>query len=158
MFRPLWAIFERNTTSIIFLKCHQYHNGSVVFLLSRHVVRTTLILIIDYKNVLRNISVAIAGIFEKCGHLTQQDAPTKIKFKSVSSFKSFSTLSNADPNTCLLNYNHDSINKYDALCKMYPCIFSVSESGIPDLEQLIQMTFTLHLRQLPAFYVRKIIK
>jgi hypothetical protein len=31
----------------------------------------------DYNKVIRNISVAIAGIFEKCGNLTQQDAPHK---------------------------------------------------------------------------------
>jgi hypothetical protein len=31
----------------------------------------------DYNKVIRNISVAIAGIFEKCGNLTQKDAPHK---------------------------------------------------------------------------------
>jgi hypothetical protein len=33
----------------------------------------------DYNKVMRNISVAIAGIFEKCGNLRQQDAPHKNK-------------------------------------------------------------------------------
>jgi hypothetical protein len=33
----------------------------------------------NYNEVIRNISVAIAGIFEKCGNLTQQDAPHKNK-------------------------------------------------------------------------------
>jgi hypothetical protein len=33
----------------------------------------------DYNKIIRNISVAIAGIFEKCGNLTQQDAPHKNK-------------------------------------------------------------------------------
>jgi hypothetical protein len=35
----------------------------------------------DYNKVIRNISVAIAGIFEKCGNLAQQDAPHKYKIR-----------------------------------------------------------------------------
>jgi hypothetical protein len=40
MFRPLRAILRLNTTSVTLLKCHQYYNGSVVLVLSTHVVRT----------------------------------------------------------------------------------------------------------------------
>jgi hypothetical protein len=48
MFRPLWAIFKWNTTSIVLPKCCQYYNRSDVFVLSTYVVRTTLILIYSF--------------------------------------------------------------------------------------------------------------
>jgi hypothetical protein len=54
MFRPHLQV---ESISLIFLKCHQYHNESVVFVLSRHVVRTTLILIYNLNRIKIKIKI-----------------------------------------------------------------------------------------------------